>query len=174
LPTKRLIMAEDKLNYAARAQAALLSVVRDVITETAENGLLGEHHFYITYLTGHPDVVMSDKLRASHDEEITIVLQNQFESLQVMETAFSVRLSFNQEPETLIVPFEAITKFYDPSVAFGLMFDETDEMDEDELDVAAGNISDTFMGASDSEAKDASEDEKQAGEVISLDSFRDK
>ena len=91
-----------------------------------------------------------------------------------METAFSVRLSFNQEPETLVVPFEAIIKLYDTSVAFGLMFDETDEMDEDELDVAAGNISDTFIGASDSEAKDASEDEKQAGEVISLDSFRDK
>lgn len=167
-------MAEDKLNYAARAQAALLSVVRDVITETAENGLLGEHHFYITYLTKHPDVVMSDKLRAAHDEEITIVLQNQFESLQVMETAFSVRLSFNQEPETLIVPFEAITKFYDPSVAFGLMFDETDDMDEDEFDAVAGPISESFIGTSELETHAPSDDEKQAGEVISLDSFRDK
>ncbi len=177
-------MAEDKLNYAARAQTALLGVVRDVIRETCENGLIGEHHFYITYLTNHPGVVMSDKLRAMHGEEITIVLQNQFEELAVTDEAFSVRLSFNQEPETLVVPFDAITKFYDPSVAFGLMFDDNDEdelYDEDDAALLDDSVSEpTPLGlhastdSADAPDGDKTPDEKTAGEVISLDSFRDK
>jgi len=177
-------MAKDELNYAARAQTALLGVVRDVIRETRENGLIGEHHFYITYLTNHPGVVMSDKLRATHGEEITIVLQNQFQELAVTDEAFSVRLSFNQEPETLVVPFDAITKFYDPSVAFGLMFDDNDEdelYDEDDTALLDDSVSEPtplgLHGSADSaEAPDGDEtlDEKIAGEVISLDSFRDK
>ena len=115
-------MSEDKIDYPSRAQKALLGVVREVIAEAAEKGLIGQHHFYITYRTQDQGVVMSDKLRAAHPVEITIVLQNQFEDLTVEEEHFSVRLSFNQQPETLIVPFAAISKFYDPSVAFGLMF----------------------------------------------------
>jgi len=167
-------MSEDKIDYASRAQKALLSVARDVIAEAAEKGLIGQHHFYITYRTQDQGVVMSDKLRAAHPVEITIVLQNQFEDLTVEEEHFSVRLSFNQQPETLIVPFAAISKFYDPSVAFGLMFEDEEFDDVDDLDDTIfddDNEDSVFVSQASS---DQETDEKPAGEVISLDSFRDK
>jgi len=166
-------MSEDKIDYASRAQKALLSVVRDVIAEAAEKGLIGQHHFYITYRTQDDGVVMSDKLRAAHPLEITIVLQNQFEDLTVEEDHFSVRLSFNQQPETLVVPFDAISKFYDPSVAFGLMFEDEDfDADEDLDDTAFDDDESSLFVSQDS--SDQETDEKPVGEVISLDSFRDK
>jgi hypothetical protein len=175
-------MSEDKIDYASRAQAALLGVVRDVIADAAENGLVGEHHFYITYRSNDDGVVMSDKLRASHPLEITIVLQNQFEELSVTPEQFSVRLSFNQQPETLVVPFSAITKFYDPSVAFGLMFEDEDfdpddeaydeDLDAEMEDQDGQNIADMALASPPSKAE--TPDKKPAGEVISLDSFRDK
>jgi uncharacterized protein len=167
-------MSEDKIDYASRAQKALLGVVREVIAEAAEKGLIGQHHFYITYRTQDQGVVMSDKLRAAHPVEITIVLQNQFEDLTVEEEHFSVRLSFNQQPETLIVPFAAISKFYDPSVAFGLMFEDEEFDDVDDLDDTIfddDNEDSVFVSQASS---DQETDEKPAGEVISLDSFRDK
>ncbi len=117
-------MSKDHFGYATRAQNALRQVVRDVMLETTKNGLPGDHHFYISFATGAPGVVISDGLRKTHPNEMTIVLQNQFEDLTVMNDHFTVRLSFNQIAETLIVPFEALTRFYDPSVSFGLMFDD--------------------------------------------------
>ena len=167
-------MSEDKIDYPSRAQKALLGVVREVIAEAAEKGLIGQHHFYITYRTQDQGVVMSHKLRAAHPVEITIVLQNQFEDLTVEEEHFSVRLSFNQQPETLIVPFAAISKFYDPSVAFGLMFEDEEFDDVDDLDDTIfddDNEDSVFVSQASS---DQETDEKPAGEVISLDSFRDK
>ena len=167
-------MSEDKIDYPSRAQKALLGVVREVIAEAAEKGLIGQHHFYITYRTQDQGVVMSDKLRAAHPVEITIVLQNQFEDLTVEEEHFSVRLSFNQQPETLIVPFAAISKFYDPSVAFGMMFEDEEFDDVDDLDDTIfddDNEDSVFVSQASSYQET---DEKPAGEVISLDSFRDK
>jgi hypothetical protein len=166
-------MSEDKIDYASRAQKALLSVVRDVIAEAAEKGLIGQHHFYITYRTQDDGVVMSDKLRAAHPLEITIVLQNQFEDLTVEEDHFSVRLSFNQQPETLVVPFDAISKFYDPSVAFGLMFEDEDFDADEDLDDTAFDDDESSLFVSQA-SSDQETDEKPVGEVISLDSFRDK
>ena len=166
-------MSEDKIDYASRAQKALLSVVRDVIAEAAEKGLIGQHHFYITYRTQDDGVVMSDKLRAAHPLEITIVLQNQFEDLTVEEDHFSVRLSFNQQPETLVVPFDAISKFYDPSVAFGLMFEDEDFDADEDLDDTAFDDDESSLFVSQA-SSDQETDETPVGEVISLDSFRDK
>ena len=125
-------MSEDFFGYSLRAQNALRDVVRGVLAETAKNGLPGEHHFYLSFTTHAPGVVVSDAVRGNHPDEMTIVLQNQFEDLQVMDDHFTVRLSFNQIPETLIVPFSALTRFYDPSVSFGLMFDDF-EGDEEAL-----------------------------------------
>ena len=157
----------DIYQYAERAQAALLGMIRDVMQEAADNGLAGGHHFYLTFSTRAPGVEMSDKLRAAHSEEITIVLQNQFENLVIDDEKFAVRLYFNQQPEDLVVPWDALSKFYDPSVAFGLMFDVED-------------IESEAIGQEDTDSLDFSEsapEEKSApitGEVVSLDSFRDK
>ena len=165
----------DIYKYADRAQAALLGMVRKVMQEAATDGLAGGHHFYITYYTQADGVVISDRLRAQHPEEITIVLQNQFEDLQIEEDAFRVTLSFNDTPERLTVPFAAVSKFYDPSVAFGLMFD----VDAPDIDLAAiedqDNIVDAILSAEEEQADTPSKvDAEKKGEVVSLDSFRDK
>ena len=166
---------DDIYKYADRAQAALLNMVRTVMQEAATEGLAGSHHFYITYYTQAEGVGMSDRLRTQHPEEITIVLQNQFEDLQIDEDAFHVTLSFNDTPERLTVPFDAISKFYDPAVAFGLMFDvEAPDSDLAELENQDAVI-DAILSAEEDQ-KDAPDEaaEKKRGEVVSLDSFRDK
>ena len=161
--------------YADRAQAALLNMVRSVMQEAASEGLSGGHHFYITYYTHADGVVISDRLRAQHPEEITIVLQNQYEDLEIEEDAFHVTLSFNDTPERLTVPFAAMSKFYDPSVAFGLMFD----VDEPDIDSTALAEQDAMVDAVLSAEEEQSggpeiKQEEKKGEVVSLDSFRDK
>src|ERR1700747_2019902 len=54
---------------------------------------------------------------------MTIVLQHQFRDLTVNEQAFEVGLSFSGVNEHLVVPFDAIKRFFDPSVQFGLQFE---------------------------------------------------
>ena len=116
-------MAEDRFRYDLRAQKALRGVVREVLGEVAENGLPGEHHFYITVNTAAAGVELSERLKARHPSEITIVLQHQFWNLKIGKSAFEVSLSFNDTPEHLVVPFAAIKGFFDPSVQFGLQFE---------------------------------------------------
>ena len=171
---------EDFYQYADRAQTALLNMVRQVMREAAQDGLQGAHHFYLTFHTHADGVEMSDRLRANHPLEITIVLQNQYEDLQVHDDAFDVTLSFNNIPERLHVPFDALSKFYDPSVAFGLMFDveEPDDADfdgafDDTLDESAFTT-DILAAQEDQASAPASQTGPQTGEVVSLDSFRDK
>lgn len=166
---------EDIYKYADRVQVALLDMVRSVMREAASQGLAGGHHFFITYFTHADGVVISDKLRAQHPEEITIVLQNQYEDLEIEEDAFHVTLSFNDTPERLTVPFAAMSKFYDPSVAFGLIFD----VDAPDIDFAAlaeqDAMVDAILSAEESQtgAPEATAEDKK-GEVVNLDSFRDK
>ena len=166
---------DDIYKYADRVQVALLDMVRSVMREAASQGLAGGHHFFITYFTHADGVVISDKLRAQHPEEITIVLQNQYEDLEIEEDAFHVTLSFNDTPERLTVPFAAMSKFYDPSVAFGLIFD----VDAPDIDFAAlaeqDAMVDGILSAEESQtgAPEATSEDKK-GEVVNLDSFRDK
>jgi hypothetical protein len=116
-------MAEDRFRYDLRAQKALRSVVREVLGEVADDGLPGEHHFYITVNTAAPGVELSARLKERHPSEMTIVLQHQFWNLKVGKSAFEVSLSFNDTPEHLVVPFAAVKGFFDPSVQFGLQFE---------------------------------------------------
>jgi hypothetical protein len=161
--------ADDFYQYAERAQTALLDMVRNVLHQVAQDGLVGEHHFYLTYYTQSEGVALSDKMRAAHPEEITIVLQNQFEDLEVDDDAFRVTLSFNNQAERLVVPFKALSKFYDPSVAFGLMFDVEPPFTED-----AKAPLEEKTGLAEDGQKGALKPDGASGEVVSLDSFRDK
>lgn len=108
------------IDYDHLVQKALKGVVRKVLGDVAKTGLPGGHHFYIAFRTDHPDVRIPDHLREKYPREITIVLQHQFWDLEVDEDHFQVALSFNQKPEKLFVPFDALTGFMDPSVQFGL------------------------------------------------------
>lgn len=120
-------MSADHIRYDILAQEALRGVVRRVLTDAAKKGLPGEHHFFISFDTRAPGVRISDRLRAQHPEEMTIVLQHQFWDLGVTENSFEVGLSFHGVPERLLVPFDAIKGFFDPSVQFGLQFEPSGE-----------------------------------------------
>jgi uncharacterized protein len=119
-------MPVDLIRYDLLAQEALRGVVRRVVADAAKNGLPGEHHFFITFDTAKPGIKMSPRLHAQHPEELTIVLQHQFWDLTATDEAFEVGLSFNGIPERLVVPFDAIKAFFDPSVKFGVQFDSAD------------------------------------------------
>jgi uncharacterized protein len=116
-------MATDLIRYDLLVQEALRSVVRKVLTDAARDGLQGEHHFYITFKTHAPGVRLSARMRNQYPTEMTIILQHQFWGLNVLEQGFEVGLSFQKIPETLFIPFEALTGFFDPSVQFGLKFE---------------------------------------------------
>ena len=120
----------DQIRYDLLTQQALRGVVRSVLTDTARKGLPGDHHFYISFDTRADGVRVSDRLRAQYPEEMTIILQHQFWDLKVGDGDFEVGLSFGGIPERLTVPFEAINGFFDPSVQFGLQFEEVTEGDE--------------------------------------------
>jgi uncharacterized protein len=120
-------MATDHIRYDILAQEALRGVVRRVLVDAAKNGLPGEHHFYISFDTRAEGVRLSARMLAQYPQEMTIVLQHQFWDLLVSETGFEVGLSFGGIPERLAVPFAAVKGFFDPSVQFGLQFEETAE-----------------------------------------------
>jgi hypothetical protein len=185
-------MTDDLLRYDLMIETALRDVVQETLQNVARNGLPGEHHFYITFLTHFPGVEIPDYLKKQYPEEMTIVLQYQFTGLKVDEDGFGVTLSFNNVKERLRIPFEAITTFADPSVNFALQFqsgleDDGEEGDEDaameppkssnsdekdEKDDKGDGGGKGKGGKSREKAKDG--EKKPAGEVISLDMFRKK
>lgn len=156
-------MAEDHMRYDILAQEALRGVVRKVLAEVSRTGLPGDHHFFISFATRAPGVRISEKLLTQYDKEMTIVIQNQFWDLKVSESTFEVGLSFDGQPETLVIPFAAIKGFFDPSVQFGLQFDPATAgvQDEDDADEAPAPST-------------AVDPEKPGEKVVSLDAFRKK
>ncbi len=109
-------------NYDELVQKALVSVVKEVLSDVAVSGLSGNHHFYIRFRTDHPMTRVPGFLKERHPEEVMIVLQHQFWNLKVSNDGFSVELSFNAIRESLFIPFNALTAFVDPSVKFALQF----------------------------------------------------
>lgn len=116
-------MPTDLIRYDLLAQDALRGVVRRVLTDAVREGLPGDHHFYITFDTRAPGVRLSNRMREKYPQEMTVVLQHQFWDLAVTDHTFEVGLSFGGIPERLLVPFESIKGFFDPSVQFGLQFE---------------------------------------------------
>jgi uncharacterized protein len=121
----------DHFRYDLLTQQALRGVVRNVLTEVAKKKTLpGDHHFYISFDTHAEGVRLSERLRTQYPEQMTVILQHQFWDLTVTERGFEVGLSFGGIPEKLGIPFEAINGFFDPSVQFGLQFEEVTEGEE--------------------------------------------
>ena len=123
-------MPVDHIRYDILAQEALRGLVRNVLVDAGKNGLPGDHHFYITFDTRADGVRLSPRLREQYPEEMTIVIQYQFWDLKVSGDTFEVGLSFGGVPERLVVPFQAITGFRDPSVQFALQFETLTEAAE--------------------------------------------
>lgn len=115
-------MRRERIEYGRMVEAALRTVVRDVLRLLAGDGLPPPHHFYITFRTAHPGVEMPDYLRERYPGDMTIVLQHQYWDLQVEEDGFAVTLSFNDQLQRMRIPYNAIKVFADPGVEFGLQF----------------------------------------------------
>ena len=121
------------IDYGNLMHRAMRGLIQSVLTEVAEEGLPGAHHFFITFDTTHPDVQIADWLKERYPTEMTVVIQHWFENLSVTDEGFSVTLNFGNNPEPMVIPFDAVRTFVDPSVEFGLRF-ETHEEDGDEDD----------------------------------------
>jgi hypothetical protein len=179
-------MATDHIRYDVLARDALRGVLRRVLTDAAEHGLPGEHHFFITFVSTADGVKLSPRLLAQYPEEMTIILQHQFWDLVVSEDRFEVGLSFGGIPERLVVPFAAIKSFLDPSVQFGLQFEPSDaaaETPSANLPAAPAVSALTVPApAAAAEGKDEGQDDSkgesakpsEGAEVVRLDRFRKK
>lgn len=194
-------MSDDRYPYDEWVNLALQGVLRRALTTLSTQGFTGDHHLFISFDTNHPDVRMPGFLRAQYPDEITIVLQHQFEDLLVDEDVFQVSLSFNGQKHRLNVPFAAIRSFADPSVHFGLQINQSNSQSNEAPQSgtptrsARGQLAESRARTSLSEAKtDEAQSEsdvpavKTAGsanreratpapngaEVITLDAFRKK
>jgi uncharacterized protein len=182
-------MAVDLIRYDLLVQEALRGVLRSVLSGIARDGLPGEHHFYISFRTHAQGVRLSQRMRDLYPDEMTIVLQHQFWDLSVSEHAFEVGLSFQHRPEMLLVPFEAVTRFADPTVGFELSFGVEEGMAQPQPEPASAHESlppaphsleegtarehktESVIAESAPEEKEVSEDEPK---VVSIDAFRKK
>jgi uncharacterized protein len=131
--------ADSLIPYDEIVQEALRAVVGRVLGTVGDNSLPGAHHFYITFKTGAPGVMIPQHLTERFPDEMTIVLQNKFWDLKVEPDLFSVGLTFNQIPATLVIPFAAVTRFQDPAVDFALQFHVQENEGEEELPESAEN-----------------------------------
>jgi hypothetical protein len=148
-------MTDSAIDYPKLVDEALRGVARFVLERVAETGLPGEHHFYVSFRTDHPDVGVPPALRDIYPEEMTIVLQNQFWDLSVDDEGFEVMLRFDGRPQHLRIPWLALKSFVDPEAEFGLRFDSY----EPELARA--------------DEEDTGESRPQpSGDVVSLEDFR--
>lgn len=153
---------EEAFRYDKMVEKALRGVVKQALQQVIDDGLVDDHHFYITFFTDHPGVKLPAYLKERYPSEMTIVLQHQFYELAVDDDKFSVMLSFNNVPEKLTIALPAITIFADPSVNFALQFQPLSE-DDDDIQFEAEELE-----------LDKDDKQKKKGEVVSLDSFRKK
>ena len=148
------------IDYGNLMHRAMRSLIQSVLQDVAANGLPGAHHFFITFDTNAPGVAIADWLRARYPKDMTVVIQHWYENLIVTDEGFSITLNFGNSPEPLIIPFDSLRTFVDPSVEFGLRF-ETKEDDEDDGGETEGDG-----------PEDDPEPPVPQGQVVSLDKFR--
>jgi hypothetical protein len=164
-------MPVDHIRYDLLAQAALRGVVRTVLIDVAAKGLPGEHHFKITFNTTARGVTLSDRMREQYPQTMTVVLQHQFWDLKVTDDGFEVGLSFGGVPDRIVVPFSAVTAFFDPAVQFGLQFETMEVKAADETETVGKNE----QPAETLPAPEPEIDHAAGGaEVVRLDRFRKK
>ncbi|MBU2963314.1 hypothetical protein KO516_21295 [Citreicella sp. C3M06] len=150
------------IDYGNLMHRAMRGLIHNVLTDVAAHGLPGEHHFFITFDTQHPDVEIADWLSDRYPGEMTVVMQHRYDALDVTTEGFSVTLSFGDTPERLYIPYDSIKTFVDPSVEFGLRFETHEDDDEDEDDDPLPP----------EDGPDGGKPERHDAEVVRLDSFR--
>lgn len=151
------------IEYGNLMHDAMRGLIRQVLLDVAANGLPGNHHFFITFDTSHPDAELADWLSDRYPGEMTVVMQHWYDKLEVTEEGFSVTLNFGDAPEPMYIPYDAIRTFVDPSVEFGLKFEQQEPGQQDE---------DEDLPQQDESELEVDEGAPKAAEIVSLDSFR--
>lgn len=170
------LMRRQQIDYGQLVEAALRTVVRDVLRQFAAGEVPAPHHFYVTFRTDFPGVEIPDYLHSRYPSEMTIVLQHQFWDLEVNEDWFAVTLSFNDQPERLVIPFEALRVFADPGVEFGLQFtlgNEADGAEATPLPLSAKTGAKP-RAVAEEEAEEQAAEQNGGAEIVTLDRFRKK
>ena len=154
------------IDYGNLMHEAMRGLIRKVLQDVSDQGLPGNHHFFITFDTSHPDAELADWLSDRYPDEMTVVMQHWYDGLDVDADGFAITLNFGDAPEPLYIPYDAIRTFVDPSVEFGLRFEqqETEEEDEDRDEATLDQTDEEELEVAEEPAKDA--------EIVSLDSFR--
>ena len=158
-------MSND-IDYGNLMHRAMRGLIQEVLQGVAKDGLPGQHHFFITFGTMQPDVEIPDWLSDRYPEEMTIVVQHWFDNLDVTDEGFAITLNFGDNPEPLYIPYDAIKTFVDPSVEFGLRFENQDGEDDEDVAGTVENIADDQKHTV---PKTLSQPD---ADVVSLDSFR--
>ncbi len=122
------------IDYGNLMHRAMRSLIQTVLRDVSANGLPGAHHFFITFDTTVAGVELANWLRARYPTEMTIVIQHWFDNLIVTDEGFTITLNFGDNPEPMVIPFDAVRTFVDPSVEFGLRFESHADEDDDEDD----------------------------------------
>ncbi len=149
------------IDYGTLMHRAMRGLIQTVLADVARDGLPGSHHFFITFDTTYPGVELADWLHDRYPTEMTVVIQHWYENLVVTDEGFAVTLNFGNNPEPMVIPFDAVRTFVDPSVEFGLRFEtQSSDDDEDEDDDDADDI------------EVAEDTVRHEAQVVSLDQFR--
>ncbi len=175
----------EPLSYEKWVEEALREVIKRALEHTAAVGLPGDHHFFITFMPNSSGVDIPAHLRAEHPNEMTIVLQHQFNDLIVTDEGFSVTLSFGGKHSHLSIPYSAITAFADPAVNFILQlkmaadgeFVVSEEKPSDDLAPVETLLAQPALveaGEKDDGDQETPDEVDKMGEVITLDVFRKK
>lgn len=154
------------IDYGNLMHRAMRGLIQNVLTDVAKDGLPGNHHFFVTFDTMHPDVEIADWLSDRYPGEMTVVIQHWFENLVVTDEGFAITLNFGDSPEPLYIPYDAIKTFVDPSVEFGLRFETQDSDDDDAEDDDDEAPMEEMVEAP------APKDAPRDAQVVSLDQFR--
>ncbi len=157
-----------EIEYGNLMHDAMRGLIRRVLQDVADHGLPGNHHFFITFDTAHPDAELADWLSDRYPGEMTVVMQHWFDGLEVTDEGFSVTLNFGDAPEPLYIPYDAIRTFVDPSVEFGLRFEQQESEDAEDNLPMIPDVAPTEVIAKDTPKETKSKD----ADIVSLDSFR--
>ncbi len=164
-------MTESHIDYQALVHKALKGAVREILLIVEAQGLKGDHHYYITFKTEAEGVQVPKRMKTQYPNEMTIVIQHRYWDLKIHDDRFEIGLSFNQRPEHLVIPFEAITSLVDPSQRFALQFDTEPEQEE----TSEGHLFDALNMEEDPQGETPADDkelEKNEDNVVALDAFR--
>ena len=159
------------IDYGNLMHRAMRGLIKEVLTNVQQDGLPGEHHFFITFDTSHPDVELADWLADRYPDDMMVVMQHWYDNLEVDDEGFAITLNFGDRPEPLYIPYDAIRTFVDPSVEFGLRF-ETQEEGEEPLAPVETITPEDRPKEPPAPKAEGDDGESKDAEIVSLDKFR--